>query len=93
MRLAQEPITFRDDPVNRHRIDGGEKDLMVNTQTEAASRLLTVREVAERTRLSERSIRGKIASGVLPAVQIGGRYSAVRIDEQELNEYIYGESK
>jgi excisionase family DNA binding protein len=36
-----------------------------------APRLLTVREVADRLQLSEKSVRRRIASGELPAVQLG----------------------
>jgi excisionase family DNA binding protein len=54
--------------------------------------LLTVREVADRLKLSEKSVRRRIASGELPAVRLGGRGSQLRVDERELDEYVYGDA-
>lgn len=54
-------------------------------------RLLTVREVAQRLRLSRWSVYRKIASGELPAVRVGlGPSSPLRVDEAELEQYVYG---
>jgi excisionase family DNA binding protein len=54
--------------------------------------LLTVREVADRLKLSEKSVRRRIASGDLPAVRLGGsRGTQLRVDERELDQYVYGD--
>jgi excisionase family DNA binding protein len=57
-----------------------------------APQLLTVREVADRLKLSEKSVRRRIASGELPAVRLGGRGTQLRVDERELDEYVYGDA-
>jgi excisionase family DNA binding protein len=54
--------------------------------------LLTVREVATRLKLSEKSVRRRIASGELPAVRLGGRGTQLRVDERELDQYVYGDA-
>ena len=54
-------------------------------------RFLTVAEVAKRLHVSEDTVRRRIASGDLPAVQFGGRRSPVRVDERELEQYVYGD--
>ena len=51
-----------------------------------APQLLTVREVADRLKLSEKSVRRRIASGELPAVRLGGRGTQPRVDERELDQ-------
>jgi excisionase family DNA binding protein len=48
-------------------------------------RLLTVAEAARYISLSERSVRGMIASGTLPATREG---RAVRLDRQALDRWI-----
>ncbi len=54
-------------------------------------RLLSVPEVAERTGLAVSTVRHKIADGTLPALKLGpNRHSAVRVDEAELERWIYG---
>ena len=53
---------------------------------------LTVREVATRLKLSEKSVRRRIASGELPAVRLGGRGTQLRVDERELDQYVYGDA-
>lgn len=50
--------------------------------------LLTVRETADRLRLSERTVRRMVASGVLPALRIGG---SIRVDQAELDAWLYDE--
>jgi excisionase family DNA binding protein len=57
-----------------------------------APQLLTVREVADRLKLSEKSVRRRIAGGELPAVRLGGRGTQLRVDERELDEYVYGDA-
>jgi excisionase family DNA binding protein len=53
-------------------------------------RLLTVPETAERLRLSRQSIYRRIAAGELPAVQLGGPGTPLRVDERELDAWLYG---
>jgi excisionase family DNA binding protein len=55
----------------------------------ASSRLLTVAEVAERLRVSERTVRRLIAAGIMPSVQLRGPRSAIRISERELGEWLF----
>jgi excisionase family DNA binding protein len=58
--------------------------------TETASRLLTVPEVADRLRISRQSVYRAISSGRLPAVQLGGAGTPLRVDEHELEAWLYG---
>jgi excisionase family DNA binding protein len=62
--------------------------------TDAQARpLLTVAQVAERLNLSTKQVRRRIASGDLPAVKLGPEPGAhVRVDERELDEYVYGDA-
>lgn len=54
-------------------------------------RLLSVSEVSQRTGLAVSTVRHKIADGTLPALKLGpNRHSAVRVDEAELERWIYG---
>jgi excisionase family DNA binding protein len=48
-------------------------------------KLLTIDEVADRTSLSERTVRRLIASGALPAHRIG---RAVRVSEDDLARFL-----
>jgi excisionase family DNA binding protein len=50
-------------------------------------RLLTLDEVAERLALSRRTVERKIERGVIPALQLGGRGTAIRIDDWELGRH------
>jgi excisionase family DNA binding protein len=51
--------------------------------------LLTIREVAAMLRQSERTVRGKVADGTLPAVRIGsGPRAPFRVDGGELERWI-----
>jgi excisionase family DNA binding protein len=52
-------------------------------------RLLRVREVAERLNVSKSTAYNLIATGQLPAQQLGGRGYSVRVDELELERFIY----
>jgi excisionase family DNA binding protein len=52
-------------------------------------RLLTIDEVAQRLGVSRRTVQRKIAAGELPALGLGGRRSPVRIDEAELEAWLY----
>ena len=60
--------------------------------TVADHRWLTVRETAALIRVSEDTVRRAIASGELPAVQLGGRGSSIRIDEAELECWLFAGS-
>lgn len=55
----------------------------------ATRHLLTVVETAERLRVSERTVRRLISSGVLPAVQLRRRV-AIRVDADELERLLFG---
>jgi excisionase family DNA binding protein len=52
-------------------------------------RLLTIDEVAERLGLSRHTVERKIAAGEIPALQLGGRHSPIRVDERELEAWLY----
>jgi excisionase family DNA binding protein len=55
--------------------------------------LLTVAQVAERLNLSTKQVRRRIASGDLPAVRLGPEPRAqLRVDERELDQYVYGDA-
>lgn len=51
--------------------------------------LLTIKEAAATLGLHPQTVRTKIARGELPALQLGGPGSAVRIDERELDAWLY----
>ena len=54
------------------------------------TQLLTVGEVALRLRQSERTVRDKIAAGVLPAIKIGsGPRAPIRIRADELEHWLF----
>lgn len=54
-------------------------------ENETHSRLLTVTEVAERLRISPGTAYRHCASGVLPAIKLGG---AIRVDEDDLQDLL-----
>ena len=51
-------------------------------------RLLTIREVMRRLDQSEAAVRRHIRAGRLPAVQLGGKGSAIRINDRDLDEWL-----
>ena len=53
------------------------------------SELLTVKETASRLGYHPMTVRKKIAEGEIPAVQLGGKGSAIRVDQRELESWIY----
>jgi excisionase family DNA binding protein len=55
-----------------------------------ATRLLSVRQVAERLGLSRSQVYRMVGDGRLPAVQLGDRGASLRIDEAELRAWLYG---
>lgn len=58
--------------------------------TTANSRgLLTVNEVAARLRLHPMTVRRMIGDGRLPAVQLGGPGTSIRVDPVELEHWLY----
>jgi excisionase family DNA binding protein len=61
--------------------------------SDVQSRLLTIDAVAERLGVSRRTVERKIAAGEIPALQLGGRRSPIRIDERELEAWLYGNPK
>jgi excisionase family DNA binding protein len=52
-------------------------------------RLLTVREVAERLRVSESTAYRWVYDGRLPALQLGGPHAPLRVEETELNDWMF----
>ena len=56
---------------------------------DAQRRLLTIDQAAERLGLSRRTVEHKIASGEIPALQLGGKHSPIRVDERELEAWLY----
>jgi excisionase family DNA binding protein len=58
------------------------------------TQLLTVGEVALRLRQSERTVRDKVSTGLIPSVRIGdGPRAPIRIPADELEEWLYGERR
>jgi len=61
-------------------------------ETVTPGRLLTVRETSERLGVHTRTVERLIARGDLAAVKLGrGRNSPVRVDERDLDEFVYGD--
>ena len=57
------------------------------------SRLLTVREVASRLGLTPSGVYSMVEAGRLPALALGeGKRPRIRVDEDELNRWLYGEA-
>lgn len=55
-------------------------------------RLLTLDEVSARLGVSRRTVERKIAAGEIPALRLGGARSPLRVDEAELEAWLYEES-
>jgi excisionase family DNA binding protein len=55
------------------------------------SRLLTVRETAEKLAVSEATVRRLISAGILPAYRLGKKGSSLRIDPAEVGAWLYGD--
>jgi excisionase family DNA binding protein len=55
------------------------------------SNLLTVAEAAQRLRLHPMTVHKKIRRGEIPAIQVGGKYLPIRIDERELRAWLYSD--
>jgi excisionase family DNA binding protein len=52
-------------------------------------RLVTIDEVAERLRVTRRTVERKIRRGELPALQLGDPRIALRVMERKLEEWLY----
>ena len=63
----------------------------MNALTTADHEFLTVAEVARLLQCSEPTVRRRIREGQLPAVQLGGQRSPLRIARGELDAWLYGE--
>lgn len=57
----------------------------------AYPKLLTVAQVARRLNVSEVTVRRRVRAGELPAVQLGGPKTAIRVAEDELAAWLYSE--
>ena len=62
-----------------------------DTAVHSRPALPTVAEVAERLRVSEKTVRRLIAAGLLPAVRLGGPRTAIRVAADELERWLYAE--
>lgn len=65
--------------------------MTVTTTAEHASQFLTVAEVATELACSEPTVRRRIRDGELPAVQLGGPGSAVRVPRAGLQAWLYAD--
>jgi excisionase family DNA binding protein len=57
--------------------------------SEASPELLTTREVAERLRVTARTVRNWCSNGTLPAIQLGGRGTHLRIPAGALEAWLW----
>jgi excisionase family DNA binding protein len=62
----------------------------VSTTATPEPRLLTLDEAARRLRVSKATVWRRVRDGSIPAVQLGGRRAPLRIDERELEAWVYG---
>jgi excisionase family DNA binding protein len=60
------------------------------TTAKTRARLLTVEETAKRLNVSRATAYRMVYDGRLPTLQLGGRGSALRVDEVELERWLYG---
>ena len=60
---------------------------------EAQCRLLTLDQVADRLGVTRRTVERKVRAGEIPALQLGGRHSPIRVDARELDAWLYSEQK
>jgi excisionase family DNA binding protein len=66
----------------------------MSTATTSEARLLKIPEVARRLRLHRDTVYRKIQRGEIPAVRIGrDETGPLRVDERELDQYVYGDAK
>ena len=65
--------------------------MVAEVQDVANERVMTVREAAERLRVTEESVRRWLRSGRLRGVMIGGQRSGYRITEAEVERLLRGE--
>jgi excisionase family DNA binding protein len=64
---------------------------MAVTTAAHESEFLTIAQVAERLGVSVATVRRKIAAGYLPATQLGGKRSSIRVAATELESWLYAE--
>jgi excisionase family DNA binding protein len=55
---------------------------------DSSRRLLMVPEVADRLRVSVKTVRRLIETGEVPAVRLGAKRHAIRVDERELEAWL-----
>ncbi len=67
--------------------------MVAEVQDVANERVMTVREAAERLRVTEESVRRWLRSGRLRGVMIGGQRSGYRIPESEVERLLSGGSQ
>jgi excisionase family DNA binding protein len=60
---------------------------------DAAPELLTTREVGERWRITERTVRNWCSGGLLPAIQLGGRGTHLRIPVRALEAWMWSRGR
>jgi excisionase family DNA binding protein len=63
----------------------------MSTFAKPESEFLSIAEVAMELGVSAPTVRRKIAAGQLPAVQLGGPHSSIRVSRRELEAWLYGE--
>jgi excisionase family DNA binding protein len=61
----------------------------MHTETAAAHEFLTVAQAADRLGVTHQTVRRKIAQGELPAVQLGGPGSHIRIPRDAFNAWLW----
>jgi excisionase family DNA binding protein len=65
----------------------------MTTAVEKSDRYLTIPEVAETLRVSTATIHRLVSNRQLPAVQLAGRGSTLRVSERELHAWLFGSSE
>ena len=69
-----------------------EHDVQTETRTAERAQLLTAGQVAKRLQISKATISKLVANGELPAIQLCGPGSTIRIDAGELGRWLFGAS-
>jgi excisionase family DNA binding protein len=65
---------------------------MAIAEAHATDRLLTVEQVAARLQVSRATVYRLISNGQLPALQLAGPGSTLRISRRELEQWLFGSS-
>ncbi len=63
------------------------------TETQETPRLLSVSEAAERCAVSRPHMYRLVGAGVVPALRVGNESGPIRIDERELEGWLYGKDE